>query len=116
MATYKLFRVNAEGKLYAKATKTLVDPVSPFKEAYDEMIGRFGKDVVYRIFEVRDNGELVEFGADIEVSSATCVNGHLRATWWTITKGGRKYCRKCATEASKKSKAKAKLAKDGSED
>ena len=35
-----------------------------------------------------------------------CANGHPRADFWTTTAGGRKYCRKCAVEASQRSRAK----------
>ncbi|CAI9400445.1 hypothetical protein [Aestuariimicrobium sp. T2.26MG-19.2B] len=36
----------------------------------------------------------------------TCVNGHPRDAFWTVTASGRKYCRACAAAASRASKAK----------
>ena len=36
----------------------------------------------------------------------TCNNGHPKAEFWTITKSGRKHCRRCSVEASQRSRAK----------
>lgn len=103
MATYKIFRINAEGAPYAKAAKTLVDPEGGIHtEAHKAVTEKFG-DVAYKIFVVQADGSLAEFGGD---RADQCVNGHDKAEWWTVTKGGRKYCRKCACEASKRSKSK----------
>ena len=110
MTTYKLFRVSATGDTYAKAFKTLVDPTGPHTEAREAAVEKYGEDVAFRIFEVLADGTLKEFGV-VADGPTECVNGHLRAEWWTVTKGGRKYCRKCATEASKRSKQLKKAAR-----
>lgn len=43
----------------------------------------------------------------VEIKTKTkCANGHPRAEYWTETAKGRQYCRKCAVEASQRSRAK----------
>ena len=105
MATYKIFKMTADGARYAKAAKTIKDPIAPWTEAralIDELPGDPGS---YRVFVVEADGELTEFGAD---KDENCANGHPKAEWWTQMPSGRKYCRKCATAASIASRAKRK--------
>lgn len=106
MATYKIFKMTADGVRYAKAAKTLKDPVAPWTEALKLITELPGDPGSYRVFVVEADGELTEFGAASE--NETCANGHRKAEWWTQMPSGRKYCRKCATEASIASRAKRK--------
>ena len=91
----KLYRLSEDGKPYAKAAKTLPAGTTDDQLAKALEDGRYG---AWLVKEIPLNPR----------SSLNCNQGHPRAQWWTVTAGGRKYCRKCATEASKRSKAKAK--------
>lgn len=62
-----------------------------------------GKLVAGRKAKVRS--ESAEKPAD-QAELTECTNGHPRAEFWTVTAGGRSYCRLCAREASAKSRAK----------
>ena len=118
MTTFKIFKIAADGKRYAKAAKT----VDLYTEALRVAETLPGDRASYRIFELAD-GELrlvepakpkAEKKASkpkTVVDTTNCTNGHLRAEWWTVTAGGRKYCRKCAVIASLKSKASKKAEK-----
>ena len=123
MSTFKIFKIAADGKRYAKAAKT----VGLYTEALRVAETLPGDRASYKIFELAD-GELrlVELRLvepaktkaekkaskpKAVVDTTNCTNGHLRAEWWTVTAGGRKYCRKCAVIASLKSKASKKAEK-----
>ena len=118
MSTFKIFKIAADGKRYAKAAKT----VDLYTEALRVAETLPGDRASYKIFELVD-GELrlVEHAKTkaekkaskpkVVVDTTNCANGHLRAEWWTVTAGGRKYCRKCAVIASLKSKAAKKAEK-----
>ena len=118
MSTFKIFKIAADGKRYAKAAKT----VGLYTEALRVAETLPGDRASYKIFELAD-GELrlVEHAKTkaekkaskpkAVVDTTNCTNGHLRAEWWTVTAGGRKYCRKCAVIASLKSKAAKKAEK-----
>ena len=118
MSTFKIFKIAADGKRYAKAAKT----VDLYTEALRVAETLPGDRASYRIFELAD-GELrlvepAKTKAEKKASkpkavvdTTNCINGHLRAEWWTVTAGGRKYCRKCAVIASLKSKAAKKAEK-----
>ena len=118
MTTFKIFKIAADGKRYAKAAKT----VDLYTEALRVAETLPGDRASYRIFELTD-GELrlvepAKTKAEKKASkpkavvdTTNCTNGHLRAEWWTVTAGGRKYCRKCAVIASLKSKAAKKAEK-----
>lgn len=118
MPTFKIFKIAADGKRYAKAAKT----VGLYTEALRAAETLPGDRASYKIFELAD-GELrlvepAKTKAEKKASkpkavvdTTNCTNGHLRAEWWTVTAGGRKYCRKCAVIASLKSKAAKKAEK-----
>lgn len=123
MAMYKVFKMAADGTRYAKAAKTIKDPDGLYTEYAKVLESLPGDPKSYRLFELT-NGELIPVEdkpskpakapktpkAPKVVDLVNCANGHAKAEWWTVTAGGRKYCRKCAVAASIKSKAAKKKA------